>query len=329
MSENPDEDRTQPTTVTVDRATRERYQRRNALPPPDWPSGLGGWPLNPRASRGGCTPVQRLSPSRIDGKCRIASVLLALFSMLLSVAVPGRALAEDFHTSAVAATTPVRVCTNLDDTSCSKWTSIAKGNTVSMVCWRKEGPATDSRNFGTDMYFWVKGKTGSGNSGSTVQGYVSANHVSNQWKTAPSCSSKLPFKAALWAGRQRGQTNYDGLCQTYVHKAFLSGAGVDIGSVGSSRGAIDFWKGYPNQSYLTGENRGYLGRKIATTSNMNAPVGALVFWSGGTYGHVAMSIGNGWVLSSKYGGTEGIRVFRISSYWNNYLGWIEFPNSVG
>jgi hypothetical protein len=252
---------------------------------------------------------------------------------------PGVASAEAFHTSVATATTPLRTCTDMRQGSCKGWTSIAKGNKVTMICWRKQQPVRTETNdnFGTDMFFWVKAKTGANEGGVTVQGYVSANHIGNQWRSSPYCDNMPRFRAARWAGEKYGERSYDGECQTFVHDAYLKGVGTEIGSpVGN---AFGFWNRYLSDGSVNlPANANYVGVKRAKrfdssdASTWDAPVGALVYWrpvSANGDGHVAMSIGAGWVIStgtdSIYGNGEKIRIFRIHNYaTDRYLGWIEF-----
>lgn len=261
---------------------------------------------------------------------RATRILVAVALVGSALLVPaGVAGAEAFHTSNTTATTPLRACTDTRQGSCKGWTSIAKGNTVSMICWRKQGSATDPLNYGTNMYFWVKGKTGANNGGGTVQGYVSANHVTNQWKSSPYCDNWLPFRAARWAGEKLGESSYQLLCYPFVRDAYLNGAGKNIGSVGTNNGPTTYWASYPHN--LIGAN--FIGTRYkkafaaGDSSTWDAPVGALVVWTDSDVGHIAISIGAGYVISTRFGGNSKIHIFRITQFPNNYLGWVQYPNS--
>jgi cell wall-associated NlpC family hydrolase len=57
------------------------------------------------------------------------------------------------------------------------------------------------------------------------------------------------------------------------------------------------------------------------------PAGVPVFWSGGGPGHVALSLGDGWVLTSDYpssGRVTRVPISAINSAWHlRYLGWTD------
>lgn len=56
----------------------------------------------------------------------------------------------------------------------------------------------------------------------------------------------------------------------------------------------------------------------------DAPVGALVFWNGGTSGHVAISVGGGQAIGTYgvYGQRLPVRQYPLTGFLTNtYLGW--------
>jgi hypothetical protein len=57
------------------------------------------------------------------------------------------------------------------------------------------------------------------------------------------------------------------------------------------------------------------------------PAGVPVFWSGGGPGHVALSLGDGWVLTSDYptsGRVTRVPISTIDAAWGlHYLGWTD------
>lgn len=202
---------------------------------------------------------------------------LSLAALTVSVISAQPALAASTNSS-----TPVRACTNLGDTGCNAWTTIPSGIGLSLRCWQDE-----SWYDGTNRWFWA--------SGYGVQGFVSANQVSWQYAT-PWCGNDPYVQAVRWAGSHLGQ-NYDiGLCLQFVHDAWWV-AGRDIGSATT---AYNYWLTNP---------RGY-----ARVYDTNPPVGALVFWRPDAYnsaGHVAISIGSGWVISTEERTTTAVHIFRI------------------
>lgn len=239
---------------------------------------------------------------------RATTFVLAMLLVAGAVAFTdgGSASAEAFHNSAIKVNTPLRTCTNTSDASCNGWKTLTAGTTVAMRCWYKQGPATDPKNYGTDMFFWVDSPDG--------QGFVSANHVKNQWLSSPYCGDKPNVRAVRWAGAWRTQTDYQLQCLKFVADAWRSVGKTICSWCNSSTTAYQYWLN-PRA-----------GTKTATTTNFNPPVGAAVFWNTavGSAGHVAISIGDGYVISTRFGGRNDIRVFNLKSYTKGYVGWIQY-----
>lgn len=85
--------------------------------------------------------------------------------------------------------------------------------------------------------------------------------------------------------------------------------------------AIDGWNGTPASMRHPGDD--------------NPPAGALVYWSGGSAGHVALAKGDGSVISTDapQAGRVGIEpiAWFVSMWHKDYLGWAEpyFPHGTG
>jgi cell wall-associated NlpC family hydrolase len=64
-------------------------------------------------------------------------------------------------------------------------------------------------------------------------------------------------------------------------------------------------------------------------TDANPPVGALVFYSGGQYGHVALSVGGGQVITTwgHAGDRYDLRLTGVHSLSNPYLGWSYPPDN--
>jgi hypothetical protein len=93
--------------------------------------------------------------------------------------------------------------------------------------------------------------------------------------------------------------------------------------------AGDIW-GYAEASgYATAKIHWYkaLATGVARPGNRVPPIGALLFWDSGTYGHVATYIGNGMTVSNLSSGPNGPNVYVVAAdYFENswgspYLGW--------
>jgi cell wall-associated NlpC family hydrolase len=194
--------------------------------------------------------------------------------------------------------TAVRHCTYLPDASCQqiKW-YIPPNTSVSMRCW------TDESWFaGTNRWFWIDGNG--------VQGFVSANNISSQ-TTVSWCNGMPEMQAVRWAGSHLGEQYDVGWCLQFVHDAWANwGSGIDIGAASD---ALTYWNNHPAQQ---------------VPGAVYAPVGALVFWgatSGNPYGHVAISIGDAYAISTYERSTYEVHVLNMNERNNQgypYLGYI-------
>jgi hypothetical protein len=104
-------------------------------------------------------------------------------------------------------------------------------------------------------------------------------------------------RAIQWFYDHRGSTAYEGKCELAVENAF--------GISGKYATARADWNARSQQQPYSA-----------------APRGALVFYNTSTSGHVAMSLGNGQVISTSAGGRIGIVSI---SYFQNPLGWAWAP----
>lgn len=99
--------------------------------------------------------------------------------------------------------------------------------------------------------------------------------------------------------------------------------------------AGDIW-GYPAASgYYSAKEHWFsaVRQGVANPGDTNPPIGALLFWDTGYYGHVATYIGNGYVVSNLSSGPNGANVYKVpaslfSKQWGApYYGWADptFP----
>jgi hypothetical protein len=113
-----------------------------------------------------------------------------------------------------------------------------------------------------------------------------------------------------WAWSHLNTVFWPGLClQFAVYSYYYTGWHL-TGPYGKDVRAVDWW----------GSN---LVPSPRHPGDKNPPRGALVFWS--TYakgtGHAAISLGGGWAISTEFGGSAAVHVFKIASYPTHYLGW--------
>jgi len=137
------------------------------------------------------------------------------------------------------------------------------------------------------------------------------NGASGDHNTAKRVKSDLPRnarEAASWAIQQAksGASGWHNYCEKFVESAW--------GKPGRYASAISHW------GVAVREKRAYKGSK-------DAPPGAFVFWGGGQYGHTAISIGGGKVVSTdilRRGKADIVNIDTITKRWNKpYLGWAD------
>jgi hypothetical protein len=111
-------------------------------------------------------------------------------------------------------------------------------------------------------------------------------------------ASKATYEAAItWFYSRRGATNYEGQCELAAENAF--------GTSGRYPTARATWNARDHNFPYS-----------------SAPRGMLVFYDTSAAGHVAVSLGNGQVISTSVGGHIDIASV---SYFQNPLGWGHTP----
>jgi cell wall-associated NlpC family hydrolase len=219
--------------------------------------------------------------------------------------------------AATASTTPVlnkavqtTLCAKPTGKYCSQTltAAIAAGTPVTVVC--SHGPA---------YYIRVTAHQ-------NQEGYVQKSDVSDPPSGLTDCdsASHQAIWAAAWAiGYLGTATPYGpGTCLEFVIDAWRS-TGVPIRSAGWQQTAVNWW--YSPDNTWTKETRG-------SSEYMTPPRGALVFWGSDDYsnaGHVAISMGNGWLVSTQEGNsTDAVHLLTIKERnaepgVGAYLGWIK------
>jgi hypothetical protein len=104
--------------------------------------------------------------------------------------------------------------------------------------------------------------------------------------------------AIAWYMSRVGQDTYTGQCELAAENAF--------GTESRYPTAMADW----------------LAQPVKHTDWQNAPRGALVFWNTGSSGHVAISVGDGLVVSTSVGSRVGVVA---TGYFQNPLGWTDSP----
>lgn len=222
----------------------------------------------------------------------LAGWLIALVALSLSVwsllaIFPARAASYESNVSASTAETFCPGSTAL----CRAVAGSVKG-TVHMVCWQ-DATWTDGKSH---RWFYIQAPNGS-------EGFVQASAVSKQI-TTPNCTTVSWVKAAAWALGQDGHTTiptnakngnqatyWSSWCLLFAYDSWKLGAGHT--PLYSGFTAQQVWNLYKSH-----------GKTHAASSL--PPRGSLVFFSYGSAGHVAVSLGNGWVETTQ-GGVESLK----------------------
>lgn len=121
-------------------------------------------------------------------------------------------------------------------------------------------------------------------------------------------ANKTGSAAINWAQARIGDSGWYALCQKFVRMALGAGGGFPS--------AITAWKGAKYKHGISNPNQ--------------VPAGVPVYWSGGQYGHVALSTGGGRIISTDFPKRGYIGTGTISgltSAWRKpLLGWTEDIN---
>jgi len=110
-----------------------------------------------------------------------------------------------------------------------------------------------------------------------------------------------------------------------VNSAIAKAQSTKRWAVGMCDNFVANMYGYSSSGYATAmANWNATPNNLKHAGDMNAPAGALMYWGGGS-GHVALSLGNGSIVSTDIGGNGTVTTVpatTISSKWGkSYLGW--------
>lgn len=205
----------------------------------------------------------------------------------------------------------------------AKLATLAANTSVTMACW------VDSRTpagYSTPRWFYV---TAGGN-----QGFVKAELVANQNPSSPSClDNGSQTRRAVAASLQA--TAATEIYQTYPTATDKSNAKSAYGF--SDWGSKVDWSGdcvmftglawwRSGQKIHSGANAAAIARTYTLHSG-TPPRGAAAFWNWGSVGHVAISLGNGMVVTTR--GLDGALQTTTHATMatvgsdKTYLGWAQ------
>lgn len=120
---------------------------------------------------------------------------------------------------------------------------------------------------------------------------------------------RTPAQVVAWAKRQHdiGASGWHMKCQKFARMAAGAGGGAATALIGWRQARYRHRTGTP-------------------------PAGSFVWWGGGRYGHVAVSIGGGYIWSTdirRRGYVDRVSISYLTSRWNMpYFGWSEDINNV-
>jgi hypothetical protein len=115
-----------------------------------------------------------------------------------------------------------------------------------------------------------------------------------------------PNAAVNWANSQIGKNDYDHYCERFFENAY--------GKTGNYASARDYYNSAAKSNTLQ--------------TGTIPPAGAAVFFRGNPqFGHIALSAGNGYVISSGIGGkVEKVKISDMGKLWGAegaYTGWAD------
>lgn len=261
-------------------------------------------------------PEERRALRRLRQRLRPATVATIVALQLLVPALIVKPAPAAAASPRMAAAGTLRDCVE-DINVCGWHTRIAAGTTLKMSCW--EDGRTATGRYSSNRWFYVT-------TPSKQRGFVHSSWVENQ-TTVGRCSSHVGVRAAAWAAEQRGRRSprpseaaqvgiddgrWQGWCKGFAamsHEAF--GRNVVGGD------AWDTWQHFRSAG-------------VARTSvdPDKIAIGSLVFYDvARPYGHVAVYVGNGYVMSTQgsYGTTtgRGLPIARLSlTHWGEPVGWV-------
>lgn len=204
------------------------------------------------------------------------------------------------------------------------FTSLKAGTPVRMNCWMDRSYL--NAQYPSFRWFHVTARNGK-------RGFVHSSLVTHQTRT-PHCSRKPNIWAALRAGRRIGQKQMPSMDKELVYQSnpnYWTGWCTILGQA-AWRGMASLPGGHAKTQgdrYRWGWHGESLRGNPGRPWKDRPPPGALVFWdspTGGRYGHVAVSLGNGRVATTvgAFGSApkrnERLRI----THWRNsdYRGWV-------
>lgn len=249
------------------------------------------------------------------GASTLLIVLLMAIGLVTVSAAPSMATT---YASVMQANAGTYWCTSTSAVCEQSFITVSKGTDVHMVCWQDGRTATGV--YTSNRWFYVELASG-------VEGFVHSSDVSTKTQTAtPACTTLPWFEAMTWALGQDGQqkvpanakngnnvTYWSGYCWLFAYDAWQLGAGRT-----------------PRYSGATAQAAygSYNSHELVQSPISSPPPGSLVFFAYGNLGHVAISLGDGWIETTQdIGTTLPVTHMKISTQGLTQLGYV-LPGNV-
>ena len=222
--------------------------------------------------------------------------------------------------STIGTATGLYPCGDTTKSYCKqKMASLNVGNSVTMRCYHDWKDSTGK----SWRWFYITTSTSPYREGFVHAEVIprSSQTVVDRCDRSPATTTTGRIHAASWTLRRIPSTAYDNLCLKFMRDAYLNTWGKDINTVATNTySAHTYWSTFTGTKHTSSDPRFKL-----------PPRGALVFWKGRTgfpEGHVAVSIGNGWLVSSAERSLTGVHLVTIaqrnadSALNAVYAGWV-------
>jgi hypothetical protein len=220
--------------------------------------------------------------------------------------------------SYIAGNANYRYCTNTGLQGCAVAGMIAANTAATMHCWIDDSHV--SERYASNRWFYV---TAGGQ-----RGFVHSSRVERQ-NSVPHCSQHRGIAASRWAAMKVGSTTptsaerngnpsmdrWSGWCYVFATDAFVFSTGVSPKTgTGSARNAF-FW--YRDR-----------GRVSTDLRHDRIPIGSIIFWTNGDFGHAAIHLGGGLVATTQGDGTTKRPIAILPmSHFGTPAGYVT-PNNI-
>jgi hypothetical protein len=219
------------------------------------------------------------------------------------------------HRSFVPRGTSLAICTNRAHALCGgAFAPVPKNGRVRMVCYKDEAQSFTGV-YGSKRWFYVQVQA------SGWYGYVHSSFVQQQTPRTPNCDSKPDLVAAQWAATTYNQVEMNPSENVWNQAAWQPGPFREW-SGDCPKLVVRAWQ-YAGRSVPGADARNIFThyQRRGAIRQGTPPRGAVVFWSRGSSGHTAVSLGNGYAIGTVGEDRERKPVGFYPTATPDYLGW--------